>query len=320
MKNVFKTDEVAHIWAQQKQDEGRNAQGNFYFTGKTIFSYGGHFPIASFVAPGVVLITTRGYSNTTAKHIWAVRDAIRHLKVYEGHEVPVDNMFGLYPHAGNLERFIADFPRQQKAAVKSRKYGDQERAKLSADIRRAVEYAAYFKKGISKANRAALKVWADKEKTGRLFSDKELLKIKAVVKEETAAAKVRNAERRAIEAARLAEQRRTREENLMRWLAGESVNSYNLPTDGVRLRIIGDEIQTTRGAAIPLSAARTLWDRLTTQKPVHGLELGNYTVTSFDGSALVVGCHNIPMREVYRMARALKWANDDGASLEAVQQ
>lgn len=73
-----------------------------------------------------------------------------------------------------------------------------------------------------------------------------------------------------------------------------------------------------RGASIPLEAARTLWDKLTTKKPIHGLPLGNYTVTSFDGSELIVGCHNIPMKEVFRMARALKWAANDGASLEAV--
>ncbi len=222
MKKVFKTDEVAHIWAQQKQDEGRNPQGNFYFQGKTIYSYGGHFPIASFVAPGVVLITTRGYSSTTSRHIWHVRRALHNsVKVFEGHEVPMVSFMEHHEHGNNVDRFIKDFPLQQKAAIKSRKYGEQERAKLSADIRTAVEYAAFFKKGIGKATRAELKKWADKEKTGRLFSDKELLKIKAVVKTETAAAKIRNAERRAIEAARAAERARTQAENLAAWLAGE---------------------------------------------------------------------------------------------------
>lgn len=30
MKKVFKSDEVAHIWAKQSQAEGRNAGGNIY--------------------------------------------------------------------------------------------------------------------------------------------------------------------------------------------------------------------------------------------------------------------------------------------------
>lgn len=67
MKRVFPTDEIAHIWAHQRQDEARNSGGNFYFNGPTIYSYGGHFPIASLSGkhPNVVYFTTRGYSNTT---------------------------------------------------------------------------------------------------------------------------------------------------------------------------------------------------------------------------------------------------------------
>ena len=80
-KHVFKTEQVAHIWAQQTQDDGRNAQGNFYFTGDTIYSYGSHFPIARFINPQTVLFTTRRYSNTTSKHLWATRDALRGLDV-----------------------------------------------------------------------------------------------------------------------------------------------------------------------------------------------------------------------------------------------
>jgi hypothetical protein len=47
MKHVFNSSEVPHIWALQQQNEGRNSQGNFYFNGATIYSYGSHFPIAS---------------------------------------------------------------------------------------------------------------------------------------------------------------------------------------------------------------------------------------------------------------------------------
>lgn len=68
MKHVFNTSEVAHIWAAQSQQSGRNAQGNFYFEGQTIYSYGRHFPIATIVGNDV-LFTDKSYSNTTAKHI-----------------------------------------------------------------------------------------------------------------------------------------------------------------------------------------------------------------------------------------------------------
>ena len=85
MKTVFPTDEIAHLWAHQTQDNARNPGGNFYFNGKSIFSYGSHFEIARLsTGPGgnpLVLMTPRTYSNTTAKHICDVRQAIRGMEV-----------------------------------------------------------------------------------------------------------------------------------------------------------------------------------------------------------------------------------------------
>jgi hypothetical protein len=66
-RHVYSHDMVAHLWAHQSQDSARTANGNFFFTGDTIYSYGHHFPIARHVG-GVVLFTTRGYSVTTAGH------------------------------------------------------------------------------------------------------------------------------------------------------------------------------------------------------------------------------------------------------------
>ena len=68
MKTIFNNNELAHIWAGQKQDTGRNAIGTFYFKGTTIYSYGSHFPIATIDGENV-LFTMRKYSNTTAKQV-----------------------------------------------------------------------------------------------------------------------------------------------------------------------------------------------------------------------------------------------------------
>lgn len=83
MKHVFSDgSQVAHLWAHQSQQNARNSGGNFYFDGETIYSYGGHFPIAR-VYNGKVLFTLRTYSNTTAKHIRMVSHACSHMeKVY----------------------------------------------------------------------------------------------------------------------------------------------------------------------------------------------------------------------------------------------
>jgi len=53
MRRVLRSNaDVAHVWAQQVQDEERS--GNMFFEGDTIYSYGHHFPIARFVKKDVV--------------------------------------------------------------------------------------------------------------------------------------------------------------------------------------------------------------------------------------------------------------------------
>ena len=64
-KHVFDTGEIPHLWAHRTQDDARNRQGNLYFTGDTIYSYGSHFPIARHVVneagERAVLFTTATY-------------------------------------------------------------------------------------------------------------------------------------------------------------------------------------------------------------------------------------------------------------------
>src|SRR6185437_10456082 len=80
-REVFPTREIAHLWAHQTQASARNPQGNFFFQNRTIYSYGGHFPIACIVDIGkskrkAVFFTTRSASITTAGHCSDVRHSI----------------------------------------------------------------------------------------------------------------------------------------------------------------------------------------------------------------------------------------------------
>jgi len=111
-KQVFKPEELAHVWLRQSQNQGRTAgTGNFYFNGDTIYSYGSHFPIARlFDAPNgelVILMTTRSYSMSTSGHIGCVQRALRnscHRVVY-CHTPSID--FGT--HEKNLREFKSEF-------------------------------------------------------------------------------------------------------------------------------------------------------------------------------------------------------------------
>jgi hypothetical protein len=88
MKTVFSSNsELAHVWANQLQSEGRT--GNMFFEGPVIYSYGTHYEIARFVtAPNgqrVCFVNSNYYSSSTAKHTnhaWnAIPDGILVFKV-----------------------------------------------------------------------------------------------------------------------------------------------------------------------------------------------------------------------------------------------
>ena len=47
MKRVVSTSQVLHLWAAQTQLDARNAKGSVFFCGRTCYSYGEHFPMAT---------------------------------------------------------------------------------------------------------------------------------------------------------------------------------------------------------------------------------------------------------------------------------
>ena len=80
MKHVFKSaNEVAHIWAQQLQEQAHARCANASYEGKDFYSY--NALIARFFTDDVVFVTRHNHSNTTNKHISHVLKAISHKTV-----------------------------------------------------------------------------------------------------------------------------------------------------------------------------------------------------------------------------------------------
>jgi hypothetical protein len=114
--------DLVSVWLRQSQDYGQyRSDGSFYFQGDTIYSYGTHFPIAKLAtAPNgeqVIFVTTRTYSNTTAKHISAVHRGIRntHRKVLYVND-PTE-VVGVH----NVEQMKRDFAEVEAKHAKARK-------------------------------------------------------------------------------------------------------------------------------------------------------------------------------------------------------
>src|SRR5208282_1988840 len=88
MRHVFDNRQVAHVWANQTQEDGRSNNGQLYFRGKTIYSYRDNWPLAEFTdryvdGQRVVILNTDKYGTTTTRHLGYVYVALHGLAVYQ---------------------------------------------------------------------------------------------------------------------------------------------------------------------------------------------------------------------------------------------
>jgi hypothetical protein len=79
-RQVFNTDQVIHLWAQNNYPRARNGKGSVYFEGATIFSYGSHFPMGHHMPDGAVILNSDRYSVSTSGHQSGTAWAVNHLR------------------------------------------------------------------------------------------------------------------------------------------------------------------------------------------------------------------------------------------------
>jgi len=80
-KTVFSNSQLAHVWAQQTQETGRNSSGSMFFENDVIYSYGRHYAIAK-IHGNVVLVNEWNYSSTTNMHRIKVINAVSHIDYF----------------------------------------------------------------------------------------------------------------------------------------------------------------------------------------------------------------------------------------------
>lgn len=296
MRKVVSSSEVAHLWAHQTQSEARNAKGTIWFRGKTIYSYGEHFPIACFVENGqgeqAVLFTTRTYSVTTSQHISSVRFAMQHISPV--FHVPLEShrwMRDKQSPADYVASYRQRIEEKQNAVARARKESTREYAfhSLTGLVDEANRFAEFF----SLPDRF------------EVLEDFDGLR--------QSLAKV-DAEKRKAKRERLARVARESAEKVERWKAGERVElPYSL--ERIYLRIEGDELVTSRGARVPVTHAKRVLGIVRSirekgegyQRNGHTIHLGVYPVDSIDVEGNVkAGCHRVEWVEIERIAGELE--------------
>ena len=79
----YDNSQVAHIWAQGDPDaSGQSGNGNFFFTGRALWSYGSHFLVGYIMPDGVALINSASNSVSTSGHQSDARRAAEHRETF----------------------------------------------------------------------------------------------------------------------------------------------------------------------------------------------------------------------------------------------
>lgn len=269
-------DAVAHNWAH---DTGRARRGfNMFWegdgAGRTIFSYGHHFPIARLVeardgAP-VVLFTTDGYSVSTAKHKTITRRAIpTGVPVFDVPDVMAETESAC---RSNWDTMVGEMRECVAKAARARIYGASWLGQAERWAREANHYAAAF--GLEVASVEAVEL-----------SPEGLERIKAAEAEE-----------------RRREAERTREA-VSAWQRGERATCPHTRVAHVRIEHDGT-VSTSYGIRdLPLRAclavlrlARHCKAKGVAFEPLKVHTVGSWSVDRIgaDGS-IRAGCHVIPL-------------------------
>lgn len=315
MRQVFENRMVAHIWAQQTQESGRSHNGQFYFEGKTIYSYGRHFPIATFIDADKVLYCSDSYSVTTSNHQSMVRQALSGSvqvitcpdnKVMDYHErlSPSHDdgqrkgaqllIEGVYKES--VQPLIKSAAKRKKASLV-----DDDLRQASNMIYNCSMLLEHYGLDLSKELST---LWDQiRNDAGALMDAK-----KAEIEQE-------NAQRRKREAERKEREREDLEKAISAFRAGVHYNHSIIRQVDVMLRINGENVETSHGASFPIEDAKRAfkavrmvkeraasWDSLD-REPIR---LGHFKIDRIDLHGDVkAGCHFVKWDEIERAAREL---------------
>jgi hypothetical protein len=308
-KIVHPTDMVAHLWAHQTQDEARNPHGNFYFEGNTIYSYGSHFPIARHMGENTILLTTRGYSSTTAGHISDVRRAIPDTKtVFNVVNVTARDKS---EHLENFSTLVEEITAIREHFEKSLLKKAELRRTLEERVKHANAYSAEFKlrKRVplvkTKEVRKAIKISEEKRKVhdARVNARREAQQAKYY-------AEVKQCE---------AELARDSADLIAAWCRGDAISAFahntirELP---VMLRTRDGNLETSKGAIVPLADAALAFGKVVGLRRLgrswkrngEQIYVGDFQIDSISETGdVVAGCHRIHWDEIERFAKSQNW-------------
>ena len=302
--------QVAHAWANKT---GKHCRGsNFFYDDDTIYSYGGHFPIARHM-DGVVLFTTESYSNSTSKHLGHASNACNHLTRFNVADVKANSKEGLYSgHRWNVKDYLKRIDEQYASATRAIKWGEQGLNYADSLVTELKAYAKHFKLG---------RTFVENHIPSAEIRQKVIARGNANKEKEQERHRVRHREwleKRRAEAAVLDEANREQMERWTRWESGVR----RVHTTKVYLRASEEKpdgkriVETSHGADVPYDSAKMLYQFASIRRKSgddwqgRGLQarrVGDFSLNKINSEGITVGCHKIGWEEIDRLAEVEGW-------------
>lgn len=165
MKTVFSNQELFHIYASGTQENGRSHNGNVFFSGSTLYSYGTHFPLA-IRYKDKFLLNADSYSVTTSKHQSQTRYALRHCETVSLPALRV--VAEIIRHKQALGRYDKEQRKYRKQELdrEARAYvqgmaREIKHAREKFDRARSIHSLNHWQREMDRFEKAALFVWRD---------------------------------------------------------------------------------------------------------------------------------------------------------------
>lgn len=292
-KNVFKSQEIAHVWAHQSSPSGRSPSA-MSFNGPSFFSYSAEIGriIVHKGSKAFILHQSKehnafsyarqggsDYSVTTAEHVSIMRSAAEgNAPIFYARTVSEWTPKGLIEEA---KRRIAEAHDFAKRAKKRRAEWDKE---ILGWIEKHNEIITFFglrSKPIDAAQIEAISAKIEKDR--RLAKRAEL--------------------RKQIEA------RRQEQSKLNAWLNGGP--QFNAHIFQPVFRIEKSELVSSYGARIPLAEAAFAIGMITGMRKSGtfgeaSIPVGNYRIKNVSEAHVTAGCHQIEWSEIERVSKLIE--------------
>lgn len=339
MKTVFDNAMCAHVWAQQTQSEGRS--NSMRFEGDTSYSY--QTPIARIIATisgeKAALITSHSYSSTTSsKHMPAVNRAVTHLLSFRVPDLGIASGRAYASgdmHKTNMQHYIDSYAAALLALSRSRDKSEWRMDQLTAILGQAKRYvyslaakrppAGYWQRNFPAPTPAQLAQTKDKAAKASAQKAKETRQRKQQASEELEPqlqawlkGELPDLPWRFLMHANADQLARFQAREVDLWRQGNlrQLSGPHRYAGGARLRISGDEVETSQGARFPVKHAIRVFPLLLQAKtasikiisPVqYGLpKLGHFVIDSVTEDGTVkAGCHIVQWPEIELLAREL---------------